>query len=180
MIKMKRKIEIPEEVEVDVSDGTVTVEGNDEKVAVKLNHPLIDIKIEGGEVVVLTKVDNRKTNSISRTFQSKINNAIKGVTEGFEYKLKVVYKHFPMEVKAQGNRLVVSNFLGEKKDRHAKILEDVKVSVEDEDITVSGADKEKVGQTAANIEHNMQAPNTKDRRVFQDGIYIVKKPGPED
>ncbi len=176
---MIRKIEIPEEVEVEVTDAGVNVKGNGEEVNVDIGHPLVDITSGNGSVTIETKRDNRKVSSISNTFKSKIENAIEGVMEGYEYKLKLIYKHFPMEVRTQGNKLVVSNFLGEKEDREADILEGVEVEVDDEDIFVRGADKDKVGQTAANIESNMQAPNKKDRRVFEDGIYIVEKPSTE-
>ncbi|MFP4116630.1 MAG: 50S ribosomal protein L6 [Candidatus Aenigmatarchaeota archaeon] len=177
---MKRKIDVPEDMEVEVTDTGVDVKGDGDEVNVEINHPLIDISSGNGSVVIETKKETKKTGSISKTFESKIENAIKGIKEGYEYKLKVIYKHFPMEVREQGNKLVVSNFLGEKKDREADILDGVEVEVDGEDIFVRGADKDKVGQTAANIERDMQAPNKKDRRVFEDGIYIVEKPSTEN
>ena len=179
MITMERKVEIPDDVEVEIEGSEVTVSNENNKVVEDLDHPLLNIRKEGGNVVIELLKDNKKVDSISRTFKSKIRNAIKGVKEGFEYKLKIIYRHFPMEVRSQGNKLVVSNFLGEKEDREAKILDGVNVEVSEEEITVSGPDKEKVGQTAANIEGKMQAPTSKDRRVFEDGIYIVEKPGVE-
>ncbi len=173
---MKRTIELPENVEAEKVDGAILIKGEDENVEKKLNHPLIAVDCDHDKITVETKKENKKTRSIARTFESKLRSAVKGEQENFEYKLKVVYKHFPMEAKVQGNKLVVSNFLGEKMNREADILEGVKVKVQDEHITVTGADKERAGQTAANIERNMQAPNKKDRRVFEDGIYIVEKP----
>lgn len=69
---------------------------------------------------------------------------------------------------------MIQNFLGERYPRKAEILETVKVEVKGEIITVTGIDKEKVGQTAANIERATKVKN-RDIRVFQDGIYIVKR-----
>ncbi len=177
---MKRHVEIPDDVEVVVDSGILKAKCGDKEVVNNLTHPLIDLTKEGKKILIEPKKENAKLASITKTFESKIKNAITGVREGFEYKLKVVYKHFPMEVNVNGDRLVVSNFLGEKKDREAKILDSVDVKVEDEDVIVSGPDKEKVGQTAANIERNMQSPNEKDRRVFEDGLYIVQKPSKEE
>lgn len=111
-----------------------------------------------------------------RTFKAHINNMIKGVTEGFKYRLKVVYSHFPMTVKVQGDEVVIENFLGEKNPRRAKILPGVTVKVKGSEIEVEGIDKEAVGQTAANIEQATRITKW-DRRVFQDGIYIVEKAG---
>ena len=64
----------------------------------------------------------------------------------------------------------------ETKERKAKILKDVKVKIEKDTITVESHNKEAAGQVAANIEKAARLKN-KDTRVFQDGIYLVKKPG---
>jgi len=81
-----------------------------------------------------------------------------------------------MSVKVDGNQVVIENFLGERYPRRAKILESVNVEIKGQDVIVKGFDKEKVSQTAANIE---QATRIKglDPRVFQDGIYITEKDG---
>jgi large subunit ribosomal protein L6 len=88
--------------------------------------------------------------------------------------MKVVYSHFPIQLKASPNEVTISNFLGERKPRNAKIIAGTKVNLGKDEVTVSGIDKEKVGQTMANIE---QATRVKgfDVRVFQDGIYLVEK-----
>jgi len=103
---------------------------------------------------------------------------VKGVDTGFEYRLQAVYSHFPMTIKVQGNKLTVNNLFGEKVPRVAKLPwspSDVEVRVENKtDIIVKGSDREKVGQTAANIERCCVIKK-RDRRVFQDGIYIVSK-----
>jgi large subunit ribosomal protein L6 len=44
------------------------------------------------------------------TFSSHINNMMKGVTQGFEYRMKVVYSHFPMQLKVEGKKLFIGNF----------------------------------------------------------------------
>ncbi|MCK4332660.1 MAG: 50S ribosomal protein L6, partial [Thermoplasmatales archaeon] len=60
--------------------------------------------------------------------------------------------------------------------RKAKILENVKVETMGDNVTVSGIDKEKVGQTAANIERSTKVKH-RDIRVFQDGVYLISKRG---
>ena len=66
------------------------------------------------------------------------------------------------------------NFIGEQQPRIAKILPGIDVKVEGDDIIVSGADIETVGQTAANIQQSTHIRN-KDLRKFLDGIYVYKK-----
>jgi large subunit ribosomal protein L6 len=74
----------------------------------------------------------------------------------------------------EGDAVSISNFLGERKPRIAKIVEEVKVELKGKEIVVSGINKEAVGQTAADIEQTTRIRNY-DPRVFQDGIYLVDK-----
>jgi large subunit ribosomal protein L6 len=101
---------------------------------------------------------------------------IKGVTQGFTYKMKVVYSHFPITVKVQGREVIVENFLGEKVPRKTEIFGNCVVKVSGQDITVEGINKEEVGQTVARIEQLTRVKN-RDPRVFQDGIYLVERDG---
>jgi large subunit ribosomal protein L6 len=99
---------------------------------------------------------------------------IKGVTQGFTYKLKIIFVHFPMTVGAQGQKFVIQNFIGERQPRYADILSGVSVRTEGEDVIVEGADIEKVAQTAANIQQATKI-RKKDLRKFMDGIYVYSK-----
>jgi len=86
--------------------------------------------------------------------------------------------HFPMNVSVDKTNhvLVINNFLGEKKERRAKILPNTDVKIEGDIVTVESPDIEAAGQTAANMEVTTHIRN-RDRRVFQDGIWITEKPG---
>ena len=110
------------------------------------------------------------------TFRSHITNMIIGVTAGFEYKMKIVYSHFPVKTSVKGDKFVIENFLGEKYPRSASILGDTKISTKGDEVVLTGSDKEHVGQTAANIEQITRIKGY-DPRVFQDGIYITQKGG---
>jgi len=173
---VREEVEIPEGVEVTVEKDVVKVKGPKGELERELKYPGVQIFTENGKVVVFKEFPRKRDIAIARTFKAHIANMIKGVTEGFTYKLKVVYSHFPMTVKVQGDEVVIENFLGEKNPRKAKILPGVTVKVMGSDVIVEGIDKEKVGQTAANIEQATRITKW-DRRVFQDGIYIVEKAG---
>jgi len=82
-------------------------------------------------------------------------------------------------MKIDSGRLLINNFLGEKNPRVAVILPNVDVQLKGAKITVTSADKDAAGQTAANIEKATKIRN-RDRRIFQDGIYIVERPGRKD
>jgi len=173
---VREEVEIPEGVEVTVENNVVKVKGPKGELQRELKYPGVQIFTEDGKVVVFKEFPRKKDIAIARTFKAHIANMIKGVTEGFTYKLKAVYSHFPMTVKVQGDEVVIENFLGEKNPRRAKILPGITVKVRGQEVIVEGIDKEAVGQTAANIEQATRITKW-DRRVFQDGIYIVEKAG---
>ncbi|GAB6102740.1 50S ribosomal protein L6 [Thermococcus atlanticus] len=173
---VREEVEIPEGVEVTVEGNLVRVKGPKGELERELKYPGVKIFEEDGKVVVFKEFPRRRDIAIARTFKAHIANMIRGVTEGFQYKLKVLYSHFPMTVKVQGDEVLIENFLGEKNPRRAKILPGVTVKVMGQEIIVESIDKEKAGQTAANIEQATKI-NKWDRRVFQDGIYIVEKAG---
>jgi len=177
---MERVVEIPDNVEVkidgdDVNGYIVSVKGPMGENSKLLKFREVYIEKEDGKVRVYTKSSKTKLKAMVGTFAAHIKNLIKGVTEGFEYKLKIVYSHFPVKVRVEGNEVVIENFLGEKYPRRARIVGRAKVDIRGDEIIVSGIDKEECGQTAANLEQTTRIKNL-DIRVFQDGIYIVEKP----
>ena len=175
--KIKEEIEIPNSVEISLDDKTVNVKGEKGSLSKILSHPKVNINIKNNIVEIsCSESPKRKEKALIGTFKAHVQNMIKGVTEGFEYKMKTVYSHFPIKTSVEENEFVIQNFLGERAPRRAKILESVKVETEGDDVTISGIDKEKVGQTAANIERATRV-RRRDIRVFQDGVYVVSKRG---
>ncbi|RLF05042.1 MAG: 50S ribosomal protein L6 [Thermoprotei archaeon] len=171
------EVEIPENVEVKIEGpAKVVVTGPKGTLVRDFSHAKVSIKKESSKVIVESYIKGKRGKSICGTIASHIENMIKGVTEGFIYKLKIVYSHFPMNVKVEGDKVVIENFRGEKEKRVAKIVGNVKVRIEEDDVIVEGIDLEEVSQTAANIE---QATKTKgyDPRVFMDGIFIYERKG---
>jgi len=169
-----KTVEIPEEVEVEVEGRKVTVKGPLGTLTKDFSHAPISIKTEDRKVVVETLWPKKKERALVGTIAAHIKNMIIGVTKGFTYKLKIVFSHFPISVKVEGDKVVIENFLGERGKRIAKIIGNAKVRVEKDDVIVQGIDIESVGQTAANIEKATRIKD-KDPRVFLDGIYIYEK-----
>jgi large subunit ribosomal protein L6 len=175
MVKeIARQVEIPEGVAVTVVGNTVTVKGPKGEVTRQLSYPEIEIRKEDSQVVVNSRLDRKRHRAMVGTLAAHIGNMVAGVTRGYEYKMKVVYSHFPIQLKAASDQLVINNFLGERKSRSAKILPGTKVDIGKDEVVVSGIDKERVGQTMANIEQATRVRGF-DIRIFQDGIYLVDK-----
>ncbi len=172
---VEERIEIPDEVTVEVIGPEVRVSGPNGDIVRRLFHPRIDIKKEDGAVVISCEMPKRKEKALLGTFVSHIKNMIGGALSDFECRMKIVYSHFPMKVNVRGNNFVIENFMGERSPRNADIMSDVQVDVKGSNLTIHGPNIEAVGQTAANIER-ATAIKGYDPRVFQDGIYIVEKP----
>ena len=179
MVKIDRIehiVTIPEGVTADYSeDGVVTITGPKGSLNRQFNSTSVSIHQEGGALIVRADLPRRKTKAWAGTWNAHLNNMVKGVTEGFTYNLKAFYSHFPMTLEVKGREFVVNNYFGERVPRRADILSGVDVKVNNKvEVVVTGIDKENVGQTAANIERCVVVKN-RDRRVFQDGIYLLSK-----
>ncbi len=171
---MEKKIEIMEGVSAEFKDNVLTIKGNKGELKRMFFSPYAKMEYHDGVVVVKSRDERRKSKALVGTWIAHVKNMIKGVTEGFEYKLKVHYSHFPMGVKLNGNVLEISNYLGEKNVRRIEVPDGLKVNVSKEEIVVEGVDKELAGQFSARVEQ-LCVPKGRDRRKFLDGIYLVKK-----
>ena len=179
MVKLDRiehSVTIPEGVTANISeDGVVTITGPKGSLTRTFQSKVINLLEDGNGLIVRVDLPRRKQRALAGTWNAHLNNMVKGVTDGFTLNLKAFYSHFPMTMQANGDTFTVNNYFGERVPRTAKILDNVEVKVSNKtEVTVTGIDKEAVGQTAANIERCTTVKN-RDRRVFQDGIYRLKQ-----
>ncbi len=171
---VENTIEVPEEVNLTLDGHKVAVTGTNGTVTRDFGHTKLNLSYQDNTLRIWAENPRKKQASLVNTIKSHVNNMIKGVTEGFTYKLKIVFIHFPMTINVQSNKVVINNFVGERSARIAKIIGGVKVNVEGDDIIVTGNDIEMVAQTAANIQEATRIRN-KDLRKFLDGIYVYHK-----
>ena len=103
---------------------------------------------------------------------------IKGVTKGFQYKMRSAYAHFPINVSIVDNKktIEIRNFIGEKIVRRVPMLEGVTVELTDQkdEIVLRGINLQNVSQSAATIQ-NLTKVKNKDIRKFLDGIYVSER-----
>ena len=173
---IKEEINLADDLSAELVENVLTIKGKNGEMKRVFSHPTISLQINDQRIILTCKNPRRKQKALIGTFTAHIHNMIKGVTEGFEYHMKTVYSHFPIKTAVEGNTLVIQNFLGERFPRKASIVEGVTVEVSGDNLTVKGIDKEKVGQTVANIERSTSVKR-RDIRVFQDGIYRVDRGG---
>jgi len=172
--EISRTIQVPDGVEVNLAGRKVTVKGEKGTLTRDFSYVPISIDASGQTVRVWAEWPRKKEAALVGTVHSHIQNMILGVQKGFSCKLKIVFSHFPISAKVQGKTVLIENFTGERRARKAKILGDVQVKAQSEDIIVQGLNLEDVSQTAANIEQATKVKR-KDPRVFLDGIFVYER-----
>jgi large subunit ribosomal protein L6 len=176
-----KEIPIPEEIKSVKIDGKiVTVEGNLGTLAKDFNHAK-SVIIERKDDMIRLAVNFPKKfdKALIGTVRAHINNLFTGTTYGYKYKLKIVFSHFPIRINPEmkQKRVKIENLYGGRSPKFSKIIGDVKVSVDNEDIVVEGIDREHVGQTAANMQEitKQRGKRRKSPKTFMDGLYIFEK-----
>jgi large subunit ribosomal protein L9e len=126
---------------------------------------------------ISTYMSTYKQSAILYTVASHIRNMFKGVTKGFRYKMHIVKKHFPIEIKVNKESIEIGRFLGERIVKVVKLLEGVSVSKNEknpEELYFDGNDIDKVSLTCSHV-YQSCAVHGKDKRKFLDGIYVNEK-----
>lgn len=142
----KKIITLPEKTEVKVSGDAISVKGPSGELS-RVLHPAVEVKIEGNELSVHLKKSSADSKALWGTYASHINNMVMGVNKPFEKKLILEGIGFKSDV--SGSKITMA--LGFSHPVVVEIPETLKVSAEKNVISISGADKEAVGQFAAKL-----------------------------
>ena len=169
--EIREEIELPEGYTAETDGRMIKIACNGKEISKRADYP---ITIEGNKIIIYCKKASKNEKKIMKSLSSHIKNAINGLNKKFVYKLQICSVHFPMNVSLKGKKVIIKNFLGEVMEREAEILENTEARIEKDIIIIESHDKEKAGQTAANIEKATRITK-RDKRVFQDGIYITEK-----
>ena len=170
----EKRIEIPSDCQVSLEERTFTVSGPKGELKREFLDPNVAFKIETNEVIVTTEVSRKRTRAMVGTVIAHLRNMLTGVKHGYEYEMKIVYSHFPITVEAKDDEVIIKNFIGERGTRTAKVIGDVEIRTTEDEVFISGIDIEHVSQTAANIQLATKIRD-KDRRIFLDGVYVIRK-----
>ena len=176
--KISEEIAIPEGVKCSLEGNKIVCFKGSDKVSKIMGMPKLIIKVDAEKISLLYEKAGKRDRATLLALVAHIKNLFQGLGEKFVYEMEICNVHFPMTVKVEGKRLVVSNFLGEKEKRYANIAHDANVEIKGNKVLVSASNIEHAGQTAANIEKATWI-SKRDRRVFQDGIFITSKPSKE-
>ena len=168
----KLPIEIPSGVTITVDSGDVTVEGPKGKL-VQFITPAVNVEVKDGVLTVSPKDESKAARAQHGLMRALINNMVTGVTNGFEKKLEVNGVGF--RVAATNNELEMS--LGFSHPVKYKAPEGVTITNEKMTIIVSGIDKQKVGQVAAEIRAFKKPEPYKGKGIKYADEVILRKAG---
>ena len=169
----KLPVAIPAGVTVNVANGLISVKGPKGELKQSF-HDEIDIKVEGTEVVFTTKNNAKQTNAYHGLYRSLINNMVKGVTDGFTKTLVITGVGYRAEVK--GKELVMN--LGYSSDYIAIIPEGLTVvATPDGKLTVSGIDKQLVGEFCSQVRKLRKPEPYKGKGIRYETEVIRRKVG---
>jgi len=168
----KKPIEIPDGVEVEIKGQKIRIKGPKGEISREIL-PEIKIVQEGKKILLSPKSKTKRAKAFWGLSRALLANFVKGVKTGFEKKLEI--KGVGYQAKMEGNDLVLQ--LGFSHPVKIRAPEGIKLSVEKNVISVSGIDKELVGQIAAKIRKIRPPEPYKGKGVRYLGEEIRKKAG---
>lgn len=171
----KLPIEVPNGVEVNLANGELTVKGP--KGELKMNpHPNMKVEIADGKITVTRPNEERENRALHGLTRTLIANMVKGVTDGFSKQLEIIGVGYKANV--QGKKLVLN--LGHSHPIDFQAPEGIEFSQDEKNknlLTVSGIDKQLVGETAAKIRSFRKPEPYKGKGVKYVDEYIKRKAG---
>lgn len=169
----KLPIVIPSGVDVKIDDSFITVKGPKGELKQKLNE-LVKVELKDGLVEVsIEKKENKKQRAFWGLFRSLINNMVVGVSEGFEKKLEV--NGVGYRVAVSGKKLNLN--LGYSHPIEFPLPDGITAEVEGNIITISGFDKQAVGEVAAQIRKLRKPEPYKGKGIKYVDEIIIRKEG---
>ncbi len=174
MSRVGRKIiPVPKDVKVAISKAALSVQGPKGKLETPVP-PGISFVLDGAELACKRTNDERQQRAFHGLARALAQNAIRGVTEGFSKELDIVGVGYKAAV--EGSKVVFA--LGYSHPVVFKIPEGIKIAVEKQThVTVSGIDRQKVGQVAAEIRRLRKPDPYKHKGIRYMGEVLKKKAG---
>jgi large subunit ribosomal protein L6 len=164
-------VEIPAGVEISLSDSEITVKGS-KGALTRAIHADVNVAQEDSALKTTAKINSKQAIALAGTTRALLNNMVVGVTQGFEKKLNLVGVGY--RAKAAGNKLDLT--LGFSHPVQYDVPEGIKVETPSQtEIVVSGADKQVVGQVAADIRAYRSPEPYKGKGVRYADEHVARK-----
>lgn len=169
----KKPIQISDKVQVTIKDETISVKGPKGTLERSL-HPAVSVDLTDGVLTVTTESQDRDTNALRGLFRALIANMVTGVTTGFNKILLLNGIGYRAEV--SGKKIVLN--LGYSNPVNFDIPEGISAQVDkNTQITLSGIDKEQLGEVAAKIRRLRPLEPYKGKGIMYSDERVIKKAG---
>lgn len=174
----KNPVVVPKDVTVEVSGQTVKVKGPKGELSLDI-HEAVAVKMQDGEngakeIVFTPLSEDRKLRMLWPTFRNHVKNMVIGVSQGYEKKLEI--QGVGLRANLQGAELVMQ--LGFSHDIRYKVPDGIKITVDKQTkMSVSGIDKQRVGQVAAEIMGFKPVEPYKGKGIRYEGQHVTLKEG---
>ena len=168
----KKPIEIPEGVQITIDGQDVKVKGPKGELEQKV-HPSIKVELKDKQIILTIGSDHKNANAFWGLSRTLVNNLIIGVTEGFQKQLEVNGVGYKASV--SGRKLVLN--VGYSHPVEFDMLEGIEAKVDGNVITISGINKQQVGEVAANIRKIRKPEPYKGKGIKYIDEIIIRKVG---
>lgn len=170
----KYPVIVPDGVNVTVENGNVLVKGKNGELSCHYDADHVDVALDGGKVVVSPKAETKEARALWGTTRANVNTLVKGVSEGFTKNLELVGVGYKARV--EGSKLIMS--LGFSHDVIVETPKGLKITcASPTQISIFGADKQLVGQTASEIRNWRKPEPYKGKGIKYVGEYVRRKEG---
>ena len=167
----KNPVSLPGGAEVTIKEDIIVAKGPVGELTMN-KHPLVSVELEDGVLKIAANDDSTQSRAMSGTTRALLANLVTGVTAGFEKKLTIIGVGYRAQV--QGKKLNLS--LGFSHPVVYAIPDGITIEAPSQtELVVKGADKQKVGQVAAEIRHYRPPEPYKGKGVRYTDEYVVRK-----
>jgi large subunit ribosomal protein L6 len=168
----KAPVSVPAGVDVSIKDDQISVKGAQGTLSIA-NNALVKVTLEGGKVSFAPANESREANAMSGTLRQLVNNMVQGVSKGFEKKLTLVGVGY--KAQAAGSKLNLA--VGYSHPVNVEMPAGIKVATPaPTEIVISGADRQRVGQIAAEIRAYRPPEPYKGKGIrYSDEVVVIKE-----
>jgi len=177
---IEKTIEVPKDITASMSlirgGQRVKIKGPKGELSRTFTRLSIHVSLEKNRFVIQSHFGKKVEASMVGTITGHITNMIKGVTEGFTYKVQVITSHFPATVEVQKDIILIKNLYGRRDPISIPFdNKSLDITIKGDIVSIAGIDIEKVSQTAARLAEatRLRGRRSKDPTIFQDGLYVV-------
>ena len=168
----KQPITLPSGVEASFQNGVLTVKKGNSVLSREMKND-VEVVVDGSTITLTPKADSEIAPALWGTYAAHARNMVAGVTDGFTKILEIEGVGYRAEMK--GDKLVL--LMGFSHPVEMKVPEGISVTVEKNVVTVTGIDKEAVGQFAADVRAVKPPEPYKGKGIHYRGEYIIRKQG---